>query len=89
MDDRVDHSVGFVIGARPGEFVREGEPLATIFARDGVGVAAGMQALQDAIRIDGEADLPLPLVSHRVSEAGAELYSEEDVNESVAHRDGP
>jgi thymidine phosphorylase len=34
MEDDIDHSVGFVIGARPGDYVRQGEPLATIFARD-------------------------------------------------------
>jgi pyrimidine-nucleoside phosphorylase len=76
MDDRVDHSVGFVIGARPGDFVRKAEPLATIFARDKAGVAQGAATLRRAIRIGDEADLPLPLISHRVSAAGADLYRE-------------
>src|SRR5437868_3320318 len=73
MDDRVDPSVGFVITARPGDWVEQGEPLATIFARDRAGVEAGRQALRQAIAVSDEADPPLPLVSHRVSNAGVEL----------------
>ncbi len=86
VDDEVDPSVGFVIGARPGDLVRQGEPLATIFARDGAGVAAGRAALEAAIRIEDEADLPLPLISHRVTAAGAELYLEEPA-EPLVHND--
>jgi len=47
--DPIDHSVGFVIAVRPGDLVREGEPLATIMARDSEGVEAGRRALQRAI----------------------------------------
>src|SRR5256885_2918990 len=73
LDDRVDPSVGFVIPARPGDWVEQGEPLATIFARDRTGVETGRQALRQAVVISDEADPPLPLVSHRVSNAGVEL----------------
>ena len=73
MDDRVDPSVGFVITARPGDWVEHGEPLATIFAHDRSGVESGRQALRQAIIIGDEADPPLPLVSHRVSSSGVEL----------------
>jgi pyrimidine-nucleoside phosphorylase len=73
MDDRVDPSVGFVITARPGDWVEPGEPLATIFARDRAGVESGRQALRHAIVISDEADPPLPLVSHRVTSAGVEV----------------
>ena len=76
VDDLVDPAVGFVITARPGDIVRAGEPLATIFARDAEGVRAGQRALAEAIVIGDEADLPLPLVSHRVTEAGVEQYDE-------------
>jgi pyrimidine-nucleoside phosphorylase len=34
VDDVIDPAVGFVITARPGDWVEAGEPLATIFARD-------------------------------------------------------
>jgi len=74
MEDVVDPSVGFVITARPGDWVEAGEPLATIFARDRAGIDAGRQALQQAIRLADEADPPLPLISHRVTSAGVERY---------------
>src|SRR3954465_3656700 len=73
MEDRLDLSVGFVITARPGDWVEQGEPLATIFAHDRAGVEAGRAAMRAAIVIADEADPPMPLVSHRVTAAGAEL----------------
>ncbi|MBY0491527.1 MAG: thymidine phosphorylase [Gemmatimonadaceae bacterium] len=76
VEDLVDPSVGFVITARPGDIVRAGEPLATILARDAVGVAKGRAALAEAIRIADEGDPPLPLISHRVTEAGVERYED-------------
>src|SRR5919202_3576978 len=66
MEDEIDPSVGFVITARPGDWVRAGEPLATIFARNRAGIEAGRGALREAIRIADEAEHPLPLISHRV-----------------------
>jgi pyrimidine-nucleoside phosphorylase len=77
MEDAVDPSVGFVIRARPGDVVRLGEPLATIFARDEAGIAAGMASLAEAFVIAEEAEPPLPLVSHRVTKAGVEPYEAE------------
>ncbi|MEO7359105.1 MAG: thymidine phosphorylase, partial [Gemmatimonadaceae bacterium] len=74
VEDTVDPSVGFVITARPGDFVRRGEPLATVYARDGAGISAGLNALKAAIRIEDEAEPPLPLIAHRVTEAGVEQY---------------
>jgi pyrimidine-nucleoside phosphorylase len=72
MEDKLDLSVGFMITARPGDWVEQGEPLATIFARDRAGVESGRASLRAAICIADEADPPLPLVSHRVSSAGVE-----------------
>jgi pyrimidine-nucleoside phosphorylase len=72
MEDHLDLSVGFMITARPGDWVEQGEPLASIFARDRAGVESGRAALRSAITIADEADPPLPLVSHRVSAAGVE-----------------
>jgi pyrimidine-nucleoside phosphorylase len=74
VEDTVDSSVGFVITARPGDIVRAGEPLATVFARDRAGIENGLGVLRQAIRIGDEAEPPLPLVSHRVTAAGVELY---------------
>ncbi len=74
VEDGVDPSVGFVITARPGDIVRAGEPLATVFAKDRNGVQAGLAALRTSIMIADDAEPPLPLISHRVTEAGVELY---------------
>lgn len=77
VEDTVDPSVGFVITARPGDVVRAGEPLATILAKDAAGVASGRATLLEAIRIADEADPPLPLISHRVTEAGVEVWDDD------------
>jgi pyrimidine-nucleoside phosphorylase len=74
VDDVINPSVGFVITARPGDIVHAGEPLATVFAADRNGVTTGMQVLRDAITIADEAEPPLPLISHRVTEAGVQHY---------------
>jgi thymidine phosphorylase len=75
VGDTIDPAVGFVITAKPGDWVDAGEPLATIFARDAAGVALGRAALAKAVRIADEADLPLPLISHRISREGVERYT--------------
>ena len=73
MEDTLDLSVGFMISVRPGDWVEQGEPMATIFARDRAGVERGKAALRAAITVADEADPPLPLVSHRVTADGVEL----------------
>ena len=72
MADPVDPTVGFVITVKPGDRVKAGQPLASIFARDDSGIAAGLDALRRAIVI-GDAH-PLALVSHRVTAAGVEAF---------------
>jgi pyrimidine-nucleoside phosphorylase len=76
VEDVVDPAVGFVITARPGDVVKAGEPVATIYARDEAGLAAGRDALARAIVVADEAEPPLPLIAHRVTEAGVEDYLE-------------
>ena len=76
VEDTVDGSVGFVITAKPGDIVRAGEPLGTVFARDRRGVEDGLRVLTEAIRIAEDAEPPLPLISHRVTEAGVEIWEE-------------
>jgi len=78
VDDVTDPSVGFVITARPGDWVEAGEPLATIFARDRAGISSGRHTLRTAILIADEAEPPLPLISHRATIAGAALYRKEE-----------
>jgi pyrimidine-nucleoside phosphorylase len=76
VDDVVDPGVGFVITARPGDAVVRGQPLATVYARDAAGLAAGRAALDAAIVLaDHAGATPLPLVSHRVTTAGTEALA--------------
>jgi pyrimidine-nucleoside phosphorylase len=72
MTDTVDPAVGFVITAKPGDWVDAGEPMSSIYARDKSGIERGRAALRMAIAISDEAEPPLPLVSHRVTKAGVE-----------------
>ena len=75
MEDTIDPGVGFVITVKPGDWVETGEPIASVFARDEAGLRAGASALREAIRIAEEAEPPLPLVSHRVTAEGVEVYA--------------
>jgi len=49
MEDKLDLSVGFVITARPGDWVEQGEAIATIFARDRSGIESGRATLRAAV----------------------------------------
>ena len=78
VDDTVDPTVGFVITVKPGDKVLEGEPIASVFAKDADGIRTGFEALADAIVIGDKlpaSEKPLPLVSHRVTRAGVEQLS--------------
>ena len=74
IEDEVDPSVGFVIPAKPGDRVRAGEPLASVFARDAAGVEIGMAALREAIVIGDEGRLT-PLITHRITMDGVKPAS--------------
>lgn len=69
-------AVGFVVSAKPGDWVEAGEPLATVFARTPQDIARGRAALGDAIRIADEVETPLPLISHRVDAGRTTSYNE-------------
>jgi pyrimidine-nucleoside phosphorylase len=69
IDDQVDASVGFVIPTKPGQRVRTGEPLASVFASDKKGIDTGLAALKEAILI-GEKGRLMPLITHRVTADG-------------------
>jgi pyrimidine-nucleoside phosphorylase len=75
VEDVVDPSVGFVITVKPGDHVRAGEPIASVFARDATGIMAGQAALREAVTI-GESGHLTPIISHRISRAGVELFPE-------------
>lgn len=69
-------AVGFVVSAKPGDWVEVGEPLATVFARTPQDIVRGLAALGEAIRIADEVETPLPLISHRVDTGRTTSYDE-------------
>jgi pyrimidine-nucleoside phosphorylase len=69
-DDRIDPAVGVVMRIALGDPVAVGTPLAEIHASDPDKADAAAVAVRSAITIGGRLD-PLPLVSHRVTKAGA------------------
>jgi pyrimidine-nucleoside phosphorylase len=71
VEDTVDPSVGFVITVKPGDQVKANEPIASIFAKDAEGIAAGQQALREAITV-GQSGTLTPLITHRVTTKGVE-----------------
>ena len=73
VEDTVDPTVGFVITVKPGDRVLQGEPIASVFAKDAAGVQLGFEALGKAIAIGAKLkEKALPLVSHRVTKDGVE-----------------
>ncbi|HEU5040186.1 MAG TPA: thymidine phosphorylase [Gemmatimonadales bacterium] len=74
IEDTVDHAVGFVITVKPGDRVREAEPIASVFARDPAGIEAGLAALGEAITVAESGSLS-PLITHRVTAAGVEAVA--------------
>jgi thymidine phosphorylase len=74
IEDQIDPAVGFVITVKPGDEVRAGDPIASVFARDDGSVAGGLAALGDAIVIGGEGRRT-PLISHRVTVRGVETMA--------------
>ena len=75
ITDTIDPAVGFVITAKPGDWVEAGEPLASIYARDRAGIDRGRATLRSAITIGDESEPPLPLISHRVTRDGVEVLA--------------
>jgi pyrimidine-nucleoside phosphorylase len=71
IEEEIDPSVGFVIPAKPGDRVKAGEPLASVFARNRDGIETGFRALREAIIIGDEGRLT-PLITHRVTASGVE-----------------
>jgi len=73
LEDAIDPAVGFVIPVKPGDSVAEGEPLASVFARNPDGMDRAMKALGEAITI-GEAGTLTPLITHRVTADGVTSF---------------
>ncbi|TVQ89290.1 MAG: thymidine phosphorylase [Deltaproteobacteria bacterium] len=64
--DPIDHGVGLRLHAHPGEPVESGQPLITIYHRDGEGLDDALRRIATAVLIqDGPADVP-PLVAESI-----------------------
>lgn len=72
MEDSVDPSVGFVVSAKPGARVEEGQKLGEVHARNEKDIGLGISILEKAITIGDSTPVTLPLVSHRVTTRGVE-----------------
>jgi thymidine phosphorylase len=55
LGEAIDHAVGIVALVKPGDAVREGQPLLELHHRDGRGLAAAVAACGEAIAIGDEA----------------------------------
>jgi pyrimidine-nucleoside phosphorylase len=74
IEDQIDPAVGFVVTVKPGDEVRAGDPIASVFARDNGSIERGLAALDEAIVIGDEGRLT-PLITHRVTSRGAEALA--------------
>jgi pyrimidine-nucleoside phosphorylase len=71
MDDTLHLGVGFQLAVAPGDQVGVGDPLGTVHALDADGLTLGGAVLRSSVSLGEGAPSIRPLVSHRVSYAGA------------------
>ncbi|MGZ6347283.1 MAG: thymidine phosphorylase, partial [Anaerolineales bacterium] len=62
--DTVDHAVGFIIHHKVGDYVKEGEPLYTIYANDATRQVTARENLEAAYSWSEKPVSPLPLFYH-------------------------
>jgi pyrimidine-nucleoside phosphorylase/thymidine phosphorylase len=62
VDDAVDHGVGVVVLAKPGDAVAAGDPLVELYHRDGRGLDAALALCAEAIVIGDVPPTPRPAV---------------------------
>jgi len=73
LGDAINHAVGFVITPKPGDRVKAGQPIASVFAADEAGAALGVETLRQAITIGDEPVESLPLVIERIGESSGRV----------------
>lgn len=79
MEDTIDPGVGFMIDVDPGDAVKKGDVLATVYARTEAGIAAGKRVLAEAITIGDAAGTCLPLISRRITADGVTSWTRPSV----------
>ena len=88
-EDSVSHAAGIMLHAKPGDTVRRGQPLMTLYADEPARFERALSALDGAWDVGGAVDLP-PLVMDRVA-AEPDGYSarRDDQASSRRHPAGP
>ena len=76
MDDTLHLGVGFELAVAPGDPVEPGDPLGTVHALDADGLRLGAAAMRTSISVGEGAPALRPLISHRVSSAGAAKFDD-------------
>jgi thymidine phosphorylase len=62
VSDSIDHAVGVMVLAKPGDKVREGQPLLELHHRGGRGVEAALRMCDEAVAIVDAPPPPRPTV---------------------------
>lgn len=71
LGQTIDLRVGFLLAVAPGDEVEAGDPIGEVHAADAAGAEIGAAALRAALTVGSGAPDLRPLVSHRVTRAGA------------------
>jgi pyrimidine-nucleoside phosphorylase len=66
MEDRIDFTAGIRLAAKTGDYVRAGDPIATLYASDERLFDAAEQRFLSATTIGDERPAELPLVLERI-----------------------
>jgi len=61
-EDSIDHAAGLMLAVQPGDFVREGQVLATLYSNDAAALSPAAELLQSALCFSQEKPQPQPLV---------------------------
>lgn len=83
QDQRIDHGVGFELAVRVGDRVTAGQPLATVHAADEAGLAAGVGAVGDAVRLAGAAGSDQGARSNQDAASGQAAGSDQQAGPSA------
>ncbi len=75
LGDVLDHTAGIRFSVKPGDHVEAGQLLAVVCAATDEALTHGVSGLERAISVGPKKPEMLPLISHRVSDAGVEEFT--------------
>lgn len=73
-EDSIDYSAGIVLKKKTGDYVREGEPLAVLYASDAARFAGAEETFLDALEFSQERPERSPLIYARVEKERKEMF---------------